>query len=471
MNKSLDIFCEIPCLTEKTTPIKGIVLQKKWFPYADKRYIGQYLQKFIDYNSEAFSFLGVTSYLIGSDQHLSIAFRTSQFIGAIPLRSPDNGKQIGDFVVTPRYMGKDRYEDYIEILNLLGSEISPETTDSLPLASGRNFRPPMYLEAVKFIVILEEMVKRPWQKFDRVEKITSEPKGQINWNKYIQNEYKAENRLRFPAGKNILSEFHTEFSQIKYVFDLCRVALSSANTPLRIKLNVRNKLDYLDEKLYKHSPLQTNLIQTKFSDTPAVRNCKLQANRILDFNFTDSTAWRVDFSDVFEKFVQYVFKEVAKESGGRLLANYKFDGYSFRQYAWELNHLEPDAILQKDKALVFIEAKYKSHLYNKFGISEALKEEYRRDLHQLLAYTAFSRAESKFGFLCYPSQEIELKEIQYRNTLNQTWSNIEIFGLPLNKNSISEARRLLSNELILIEKLSNGESNQILQGAFVMGRS
>ncbi|KKS44084.1 MAG: hypothetical protein UV05_C0012G0013 [candidate division CPR1 bacterium GW2011_GWA2_42_17] len=379
------------------------------------------------------------------------------------MRSPDTGKQIGDFVVTPRYTGNGRYEDYIEILNLLGSEINPEITDSIPLASGRNFRPPMYLEAARFIRTLEEVTKRSWRKFDRVEKITNEPRGQINWNKYIQKEYKAENKLRFPVGKNILSEFHDEYSQIRYVFDLCKVELLSANTPLRIRLNIRNKLDYLDEKLYEHFPLQTNLVQVRFSDSPTVKSCKLQANRILDFNLVDSTAWRVDFADVFEKFVQHVFKEVAKESGGRLLANYKFDGYFFRQYAWELNHLEPDAILQKGKATVFIDAKYKSHLYNKYGASEILKEEHRRDLHQLLAYTSFSKTETKFGLLCYPSQEIELREIQYRNSINQTLSKIKIFGLPLNKGSIGEAKRLLLNELMLIEEQSNNESDQILQ--------
>ena len=92
MNKTFDVFCEIPCLTEKTAPIKGIVLQKKWFPKADKRYVGQHLQKFIDYNSEVFNFIGVTPFIIGSDQNSSIVFRSAQFIGAIPLRSPDTGE-------------------------------------------------------------------------------------------------------------------------------------------------------------------------------------------------------------------------------------------------------------------------------------------------------------------------------------------------------------------------------------------
>lgn len=50
MSKPLDVFCEVPCLTEQSRQLSGIALQKKWFKSADKRIIGQYLQKFIDYN-------------------------------------------------------------------------------------------------------------------------------------------------------------------------------------------------------------------------------------------------------------------------------------------------------------------------------------------------------------------------------------------------------------------------------------
>ena len=65
----------------------------------------------------------------------------------------------------------------------------------------------------------------------------------------------------------------------------------------------------------------------------------------------DSTAWRVDFSDVFEKFVQHIFKEVAKETGGKLFANFKFHSRTSKHYSWELKHIEPDAIYQKENFL------------------------------------------------------------------------------------------------------------------------
>jgi hypothetical protein len=452
MTKPLDVFCEIPYLTEQSKQLGGIVLQKKWFKSADKRIIGQYLQKFIDYNTKQFKFLGVQPYIIGSDQSTALTFRSSGFIGSIPLRASDTGKQIGDFVVMPRFTGRDRFEDYIEILNLLGTEISPKVIDSLPLASGKNFRPPLYLEAVKFITALEKLTMRPWRKFDNMEKVSSQPSGQINWTKYINNEYKVENIIKFPTRTNVLSEYHTEYSEIRYVFDICKSELLSANTPQRIKNTLRNKLSFLEERLYYHKPKATNKIIIKFSDSPSVKFCKEQANRILNFNFVDSTAWRVDFSDVFEKFIQYIFKETAKEIGGRLYSNFKFHSRTSKHYSWELKHIEPDAIFQKENVLVFIDAKYKSNLYNKYDQSELLKEDHRRDLHQIMAYSSFSKTDFKFGFLCYPSNQIELKSIHYENGINETANTILILGVPLKKESVNDIKRLLGNELYEIER-------------------
>lgn len=447
MSKPLDIFCEVPCLTEQSRKLSGIALQKKWFKSADKRIIGQYLQKFIDYNSSQFRFIGVQPFIIGSDQNTSLTFRSSSFIGTIPLRASDTGKQIGDFVVMPRFTGRDRFEDYIEILNLLGTEISPEVIDSLPLASGKNFRPPLYLEAVKFIASLEALLSRPWRKFDNIEKISSQPSGQINWNKYINNEYKIENRLKFPTRKNILSEFHSEYAEVRHVFDICKNELLSSNTPQRIKNTIRVKLNFIEEKLYYHKPKATNNIVIKSSDSPTVKTCKEQANKILNFNLVDSTAWRVDFSDVFEKFVQHIFKAVAKETGGKLFANFKFHSRTSKHYAWELKHIEPDAIYQKENLLVFIDAKYKSNLYNKFDISETLKEDHRYDLHQIMAYTSFSKTDLKYGFLCYPSDQLELKTIKYKNGINEVINKVSILGIPLKVSSIKEIKLKLFYEL------------------------
>src|SRR5665647_928605 len=134
MNSQENIFLEVPCLTEKSQSISGLFLAKKWFKKADKRYLAEYLQKFIDYNKDSFDFLQVTPKIEGSGTGVSLSFKSDRFIGAIPLRSPDTGKQIGDFVIKPRYTSAtDRFSEYVEVVSLLKAEILPEFKHSIPL--------------------------------------------------------------------------------------------------------------------------------------------------------------------------------------------------------------------------------------------------------------------------------------------------------------------------------------------------
>lgn len=119
---------------------------------------------------------------------------------------------------------------------------------------------------------------------------------------------------------------------------------------------------------------------------------------------------------------------------------------------FSLKTYKPDAIFQKENVLVFIDAKYKSNLYNKLDQSEALKKEYRHDLHQIMAYSSFSKTDLKFGFLCYPSDQIEIKSIQYKNRINKVTNTILILGVPLKKDSITNTKRLLIKELNEIER-------------------
>ena len=450
----MELFCDIPCLTERSRVLSGIELCKRWFKGSDKRIPGEALQKFAAYNSALFDFLEVTPFIVGTDHRASIAFRSTRFIGTIPLRAPDTGKQIGDFVVSPRFVGRDRFEDYIEILDLLGSEISPEFVDSLPLASGRNFRPPFYLEAVKFINALEEMLRRPWRKFDNVHEIRNVPQGQIDWNKYIRRESEARNKLRYPVRRNVLSELHREFGQIRFVFDTCSKELSSPTTPQKIRAAFRSRVSFIEKRLYLHKPVPMNAIWQWASDSPAVKECKREANKILRREFDNSTAWRVDFNDVFEKFVQHIFKEVARAVGGRLFANPQIQTRAGMYFSWELRHLEPDAVFLADDFIAFVDAKYKSHLFNRFEDTDLLKSDFRSDLHQVLAYTSFAEAGTKVGIICYPASEIEIKTTKFKNGLNGASNRIVIIGIPLKRSVIPDAVRGIVGEFEAVRKLS-----------------
>ena len=450
MNK---IFLEIECLTEYSKTLSGEYLRKNWFKKADKRYMSQYLQKFIEYNREYFEFLGVTPYIEGSDPKVSLRFKSSKYIGAIPLRSPDTGKQIGDFIVSPRYSSKDKLLDYIKILNLVNKSVNAEFKNSIPLISGRNFQPPFYYEAVIFIKELFKLVQTKWVKFSNKEVTSNTPIGQVNWNKYIRNEYKVENRLNYPLNKNILTEYHKEYGNLRYVFDLCKNEILDTTTPQEIKLSVKPLILFLEEKLRFHRSIYTQKIQIREADPFLVKKIKTQANKILSNNFSKSIAWRVDFNDVFEKYVQFLFNQVSIETGGEFYPNYRIKSYTNKKYEWELKYLEPDGIYRKGNMItIFIDAKYKSHLLNKSSQEEELKNTFRTDLHQVMAYTSFSSQNNKHGYLCYPTMTNETKIINFYNPINQSSANITLIGIPLDINYMHEVKKMIFNKINEIEK-------------------
>ncbi len=449
------IFLELECLTEYSKPLSGKFLRKNWFKKADKRYISLYLQKFIEYNRSNFNFLGVNVFIEGTDPNTSLRFRTSEYIGVIPLRSPDTGKQIGDFIVSPRYSSKTRLTDYIKILNLINKSVNVIFKNSIPLISGKNFQPPFYYEAILYIKLLTYLVQDNWMKFAQTEKNNSVPIGNVNWNKYLMNDFKVEKRLKFPVRKNILTEYHNEYANLKYVFSICKQELLGPNTPEEIKLSIKSKLYFIEEKLKFHQIVSTNTIHIKQSDSRLVKDIKVKANNILQKNYSKSTAWKVDFNEVFEKYVQFIFNELSTIIGGKFYSNYKIRAFSNRKYEWELKYLEPDGIYRKgDSLIIFVDAKYKSHLLNKYSQSEHLKIDFRSDLHQIIGYTSFSSQQVKNGFLCYPSNIPEIKETKFINPITQSETVINFIGIPLNVNDLIKVKK------IILSKINSLEYNQ-----------
>jgi len=437
------IFCEMPCLTERSSLISGLSLRKKWFKGIDQQMIGHYLQKFIEYNQQQFTFLDIQPQIIGSDNNCGIVFRTSRFVGSIPLRAPHTGKQIGDFVIKPRYIGRNRFEEYVEVIELLQEEIPPEFIEGIPLLSGSHLKPPLYFDSVKFVQSLELLLLSSWRKFDSIEILSAEPSGQINWRKYMDYEHQVEKRLWFPIKRNCLSQNHQEYAEIRYAYDIARKILLSQNTPLKIKSSIRPKLLRIDERMHQHKPKITKRIKDKSSDSPIVKKCKMDANQVLGLGSKQSSSWRIDYAAVFEKFIQYVWREISKELGGKVNYNPVFLAKMGKKYPWGLQYLEPDLVFTKGNLVLYIDAKYKSNIFNHSDYSDILKEDHRRDIHQILAYMSFSDMSHKYGMLCYPSNSVVKSISVYKSDITKANNNVIIMGIPMNKTNISEIKKCI----------------------------
>jgi len=450
--KSSLVFLSLPCLQEKSNPISAKELVKKWFKGSKTRITNEgVLQDFIRLNSSLFNFLGVTPIVSGSYNDLEISFRTENYIGAIPLKSPITGKPFADLIVYPRYLNesKDNVNDYVEIIYLLKNEIKPEFFESSDLLTRKHVRPPLYYECVKFIDLFFLAIKNHWVKFDSKEEKFRFPKGMIDWNIYIKTEWDPFQKLDFPCRINWLNEFHDGIKELLYVLNLSEEIIYAHGTPIRIRSQVRKKLVLINKVLSGYQPKEIKKIIIRNSDPEIIRQTKLQANKILQSETDTNKAWRVDFSNIFEKYIQYLFSQLAKKIGWTTRSNSRFENISRNTPAWGLRYLEPDLIIFRKEKSIAVDAKYKSHFLNLESNSEYLKEEHRSDLHQITAYCAFQSSEHKLGFLCYPATSINYKRLTYQNNFLTSDVAIYLLGIPITSSGIQDVQRE-------IEKLFTG---------------
>lgn len=109
-----------------------------------------------------------------------------------------------------------------------------------------------------------------------------------------------------------------------------------------------------------------------------------------------------------------------------------------------LRYLEPDIVLKFAEMQIIVDAKYKSYLYHKHSKSDTLRESSRNDLHQLLAYTAFSTEKKKHCVLVAPFSRFERSKMKYRSAFSDATIEISCLGIPFSASSLSETVNQLS---------------------------
>jgi len=428
-----NIFFETQSLTEWSKQLDFKYLKRTAFFNADQRYFGDVLQKFILYNSEFFRYINVKPYINGNGKHATIGFSSGKYIGAIPLRSPVNGLQIGDFIVKPRFTTKrEDLFSYGELISLLGSDISPDFKYSLPLKSKNSVRPPLYIQASKFIQLLHRtLFSTEWVRFQNRLNLIKEPKGEIYWNRYLEKEYDPRQKIIFPCRENYLSQQHKEFFEIVYVYSLARNTILSADTPIQIRILLDQNIGTIDSKLADYKSVETRKLPIHQFDFPIIKDLKEQANNLLSSNLQDVTAWKIDLALLYEKYIQYIFSKVCRELNLHQINNHHIYRSGINLPDWSLKYLEPDIIIKNDRFTMVIDAKYKSHYYNLNQNTEELHEEHRKDLHQILAYSSFIPNINKYLMICYPFSKISIKRLDYGSDMLGTRAKLILLGIPM----------------------------------------
>ena len=435
-------FCLNKLYTLDTFSFAYHQLNKEWG--CDKRYGMDALQRFLFVNQRAFDFLGVKAEIevVGNDPYLKLS--TSQYAGSAPLLSPKDGKPCGDMCIGGRFG-----EDISELLSVVGDTLMPEYNETLPPLTSSILEPPLYFECCNFIDKWIEMEHYGWHKFDVMERAERIPTSGTRWDVYARRSFDPANIFRYPNRSNKLKPLHTEFRQLLSVLMMCFREMKKPQTPMRSRIAYGTKISHLEAK-YDKSLIQTPPAEfiLHASDPVAVKEAKTIANIILQNKSTSKRAWRIDYAEFFERFVQYIFGEVSKSCMAKTVCNphYSLTG---NRPTWALHYLEPDIIIQKDSLQVVVDAKYKSHMFNWNDTGDELKNTFRQDLHQILAYCSFNSMQTKKAMLVYPFADFTYHKMHATSPLTRSEADIFLVGLPLMKNKLEDTKQELSQLLIM----------------------
>lgn len=429
-------FGKIPTLS---TVIWSAEKVKTW-KWGDNRYLEAVMQRFVVLNQKNFRYLGLDAVVIECSSKPAIQITTSQYVGAIPIISPKNGKTCGDLVVTGRFG-----ENVGEIISLLDETIRPEYSIDLKLTLDTQMTPPIFIECCKYIDAYQEAVRYKWRKFDNVLRSESKPSGSTLWSEYAIRTSK--NPLEFATYKNkanILSTSHSEWHQLNYVLQLAIAELESIRVPMRTRAVYAERIGRLKAQSRNNVVEYTTSIKQRMSDPLAIKNLKSIANLILQNKSYEQLAWRMNYSEFFERYVQYIMNNVARKKGARTKSNPHFQISTTYHPAWGLSYIEPDLVLELENKQVMVDAKYKSHIFNWENGNDELKETFRHDLHQILAYCSFSSNANKMAILVYPYTDVIARKMYISNPITHIENMVYLLGIPIDSNRIPEIEEQVS---------------------------
>ncbi len=172
------------------------------------------------------------------------------------------------------------------------------------------------------------------------------------------------------------------------------------------------------------------------SDPMIIKKLKNIGIAILNSKSNQQIAWRMDYAEFFERFVQYLFSNVAGRNNAIIYNNAHYHVMARKLPSWGLSYLEPDLLIRRDETEYVVDAKYKSHLYNFDIDSEDLKDTFRHDLHQVLAYSAFNSMKNKKVVLAYPFSDFSLYNMQISDNISSSTIDVYLVSIPIERNKI-----------------------------------
>ncbi|MCT3032079.1 restriction endonuclease [Pediococcus parvulus] len=383
---------------------------------ADHRYPNEANDAFIKLNRKAFEFLNIEAY----SQEGSLHLISHNFVGTIPIRMPGGGrgKPVTDLVIKPRYGDLHEQADWFEWMSGLAEfskfKLDPERKQQLKLTRTAGTSTPRYLLARELInCFLVVVQKGHWNQFINRKLLVGRPIGNVDWNEYAKRNSDPHQALIFPTRINTMTSNHVDFQRAMILFMEAKSVIEDRGTPNSVRQSVHTILLQLTKLLpasTKSFVYKTDLFQTAPQDAQEVRRLKEALNAFLLNKEEQKYAWRIDFSKLFEEYIQQLISHVvAISENNKRIPRSLIPGYGHRVSRLTPQYLEPDLVAKFAGEKMILDSKYKSYFYsrNKETVQDQ-RQRTRSDIHQIIAYTSLEN--SRIAIILAPVEGTKVSE-------------------------------------------------------------
>lgn len=426
--------------------------------------------QFISYNRGILRDYGVTVDSKYDGQYVSLLFKSTNYIGAVPLLSPSSGRVDYGLVIKPRF----EWSGLGPMLSMMGWKVVP-TPIKLPLIPGTERKVPQWVLASITLNRIKLLLDNIHRDFDFSEADLLAPKGTVNWNTYVIKKLSSVKFLNIPCKFPDLKENNELKSAIHFTL---RIILSSLQSQKTAGIFVAHLIEFCQVLLSRVNntlPRQPSTLSMQYWNNLPIRTEVFREGlQAIEWTIEDrglaglfslqGLPWIMPMELFFEAWIETIAAKIIRQIGGVLRTGRKRE--TITPISWEPSflgsqkYLLPDVIIERENDIIILDAKYKRHWeelsftrWNK--IEDQIKENHREDLFQILAYSTLSDKKSITACLIYPCRNSTWQSMISRNRLFHTASvyagnrriNIILAAVPMST-ECSEAIDLLSKALL-----------------------
>jgi hypothetical protein len=373
--------------------------------------------QFLRQNQGLLNDFGIDSRVYYDGVAVELRLRTGGRVGALPLLSPTSGRPDYGLIIKPRF----GWQGIGPMLGAMGWKILPEPL-ALPLLPRSDRKIPPWVLSTTILLRLQRLLKQLERRFEYTSADLQVPKGRVDWGRYatvkiaraaydqvpstfpdLRDDREIKGAIHYTLRKQLsgLQSQRTAGVVVLQLIRLCRELLEQVRDVPALRPSQNRLNSWLFNRLHTEA-FKSGLQAVEWT---------IDDRGLAGLSDLQGLPWMLSMEQFFEAWVETVISRLARNCGGQLRSGRQRQTITplswTPPYCGSQRYLLPDLILERSGETIIFDAKYKSHfeeleLSGWRSMEQAIQEQHRADLLQVLAYSTVPDSKKITCCLAYP---------------------------------------------------------------------